>query len=270
METVLTQSLSHAMELARASRGCDAVVAVGGDGTVNAVLDGVMQAGDPELAMGVLYCGTSPDFCRFHGIPLEPDAAVEALLGGKRRLVDVGRITYGRPNGAQATAHFGCGSNIGLGAAIARMANRVRRFLGDAVGTGLAVLAALARIPPADLSAEIDGEPHPLPRNNNLSILKNPFIASGMKLNVGLRPDDGDLCAVAISGRTPAGLLQALPGFYSGRAAAAPGIWVRKCRRIVVRGPAATEVEFDGDPRGCLPVAIAILPRSLPLIGSQA
>jgi diacylglycerol kinase family enzyme len=37
-----------------------------------------------------------------------------------------------------------------------------------------------------------------------------------------------------------------------------------------VRGPAATEVEFDGDPRGCLPVEIAILPRALPLIGDRA
>lgn len=268
VERCLTESLDHARALAQESRGFDAVVAVGGDGTINAVLDGILKSGQAELALGVLYSGTSPDFCRFHGIPLDPDAVVSALLTGRRRRVDVARITYAGPGREAVTAHFGCGSNIGLGAAIARMANRTRRFLGDGLGTGLAAVTALLSVAPADLVIECDGEIHELRRNNNLSILKNPFIASGLKLDIGLRPDDGQLCAVAVSGKKPAGLLRMLPGFYTGNAVRNPTLLVRKCRRIAVRGPAATEVEFDGDPRGFLPATVELLPRALSLLGA--
>jgi diacylglycerol kinase family enzyme len=266
-ERCLTTSLAHARELARDSRGADAVVAVGGDGTINAVLDGVLQSGRSDLAMGVLYSGTSPDFCRFHGIPIEPGAAVTALLSGRRRRVDAASITFADANGTAVTAHFGCGSNIGLGAAVARLANRVRRFLGDGLGTGLATVAALVRVPPGTLTLECDGDVRELPQCNNLSILKSPFMASGLRLDLGLQPDDGELCVVALSGKSPAGLLRALPGFYTGRAVHAPGVQVWRCRHIVVRGPAMTEVEFDGDPRGFLPVTAEILPRSLTLLG---
>jgi diacylglycerol kinase family enzyme len=267
VERCLTESLAHAVELARDSRGVDGVVAVGGDGTINAVLDGVLQSGRSDLSMGVLYSGTSPDFCRFHGIPLEPEAAVRALLSGRQRLVDVARIAFRDRADAPVTAHFGCGSNIGLGAAIARRANRMRRFLGDGLGTGLAAVVALLRVPARDLTVEGEGQAHELPQCNNLSILKSPFMASGLKLDLGLRPDDGELCAVAVSGKHPAGLLRLLPGFYTGRAVRDPALRVWRCRRLVVRGPAATEVEFDGDPRGFLPATVEILPKSLILLG---
>ena len=74
-------------------------VAVGGDGTINEVLDGLAQSGDPRRKMGVLYSGTSPDFCRFHGIPTEPAAALACLIQGKARPVDVVRIAYADADG---------------------------------------------------------------------------------------------------------------------------------------------------------------------------
>jgi diacylglycerol kinase (ATP) len=267
VERCLTESLGHAFELARDNPGADAVVAVGGDGTINAVLDGVLQSGRSDVALGVLYSGTSPDFCCFHGIPVEPEAAVHALLNGRRRRVDAARISFSGHDGAPVTAHFGCGSNIGLGAAIARRANRMRRFLGDGLGTGLATVAALLRVPAETLTVECDGDLHELRHCNNLSILKSPFMASGLRLDLGLQPDDGWLCVVAVCGKSPTGLLRILPGFYTGRAVHDPAVRVWRCRRVVVRGPVVTEVEFDGDPRGFLPATVEILPRTLILLG---
>ena len=243
------------------------MVAVGGDGTINEVLDGAVQSGRPDLRMGVLYSGTSPDFCRFHGIPVNPAAALHALVRAESARVDVARIEYRDRDGAPRTAHFGCGCNIGLGASVARFANRVRRRLGDGLGTGLAVIRALLRTEPVDLELDIDGQALPLPRVNNLSILKNPWIASGLKLDLGLRPDDGKLAVVAVHGKSPLGLCALLPGFYTGKAAASGSVWRRDCARVRVRAAREQEVEFDGDPRGFLPVDIRILPRALTLIG---
>ena len=76
-----TQSLRHGLELARdAAENYAAIVAVGGDGTINAVADGILQSPYPARAMGVLYTGTSPDFCRYHHIPITPELAVDALI----------------------------------------------------------------------------------------------------------------------------------------------------------------------------------------------
>ena len=264
-----TDSLDHARELAR-DGAADAVVAVGGDGTINAVLDGLLQSDWPDRPMGVLYAGTSPDFCRFHGIPVDPDGAAEALLSGRTRRVDVARIAWTDSDGRTRSGHFGCSANIGLGAAIARAANRLRPAIGDRAGTGLAALMALLRATPVPLRVEIDDEPPRERRLHHLALLKNPRLASGLRLDLPLRPDDGTLFAVAIDGLSRFGLLRLLPSFYTGRAPAHPAVVTRPIRRIRVSGPERVEVEFDGDPRGRLPVEVEIQPRALNLLGAAS
>jgi diacylglycerol kinase family enzyme len=218
--------------------------------------------------MGVLYAGTSPDFCRFHGLPTEPAAALAGLVEGRSKPVDAVRIGYADAGGGARVAHFGCSCNVGLGAAVARFANRWRKVLGDGLGTGLAVLRAIVRAAPVDLELDVDGERLTLPCVNNLSILKNPYLASGLRLNAELRPDDGRLVLAVVHGKSPAGLCAVLPGFYSGRAAASDAVYMKLCARVIIRASGPAEIEFDGDPRGFLPAEIRILPRAVELIGA--
>ena len=261
-----TEGIGHAFELARCATDYDAVVAVGGDGTVSEVLDGVMQSGSPELSMGVLYAGTSPDFCRFHDIPIDPEGALRVLLDGLVREVDVARITYHAACGTELVSHFGCNCNIGMGASVARHSNRWRRFAGDAVGTAAALVRTLMAGRRVDLTLEIDGQAHSLTRVNNLTVAKNPHIASGLKLQLDLRPDDGTLCVLGLHGRSRTGLCTLLPRFYSGSIVEDPNVFLKPCRAVAVSSPDAQEIEFDGDPRGFLPAHIEIAPKALNLI----
>lgn len=265
-----TAEPADAFRLAAGAGPGEVPVAVGGDGTINGVLDGLLQSGRPGARLGVVYAGTSPDFCRFNGVPTEPGAAVRALLAGKSAPRDAVRIRYHDQSGGRRTAHFACSCNIGLGAAVARRANSSRRWLGDACGTGLAVLRALAEKKPADMRLEIDGEAVALPAVDNLTVAKNPLIASGLRLDLPLSPGDGALCALAVHGKTRAGLLGLVPGFYSGKAAADPSVFLRRCRALKVSADRPVEVEFDGDPRGLLPAEIEILPGAYELIGAGA
>ena len=265
-EATVTQGPGDAFRISR-DTGADTVIAAGGDGTINEVLDGLMQSARPHRRMGVLYAGTSPDFCRFHGIPTDPRQALQVIVSGRARPVDVFRIEYAGPAGAPRIAHGACSCNVGLGAAVARFANRWRCLLGDRLGTGLGLLGAVALSKPVDLDLEIDGASHALPRTNHLFVLKNPYIASGLRLNASLRPDDGKLRLAALQDRSPLGLCRLIPSFYSGDAHRA--LFMRDCSHVVIRSAKPREIEFDGDPRGFLPATIRILPRALHLIGDS-
>ena len=264
-DVVRTVGPGHAREVARTQTGHDTVVAVGGDGTINEVLDGLLLSEGDDVTMGVLYAGTSPDFCRFHGIPTEPSAALDVLLAGQLCAVDAVRIQYRGEEGKQLTGHFGCSCSVGMGAGVASVSNRLRPWLGDALGTGVAVLRALAAQRPVDLQVTVDDELVELPRTNHLVVLKNPFIASGLKLDVGLQPADGRLFVVAVHGRSPLGLLRLLPGFYSGRATQAQGVFSRSCEWVSIRAEGEADIEFDGDPHGRLPADVSILPGAVRL-----
>lgn len=266
----VTGSPEDASGLAAAAAPDEVPVAVGGDGTINRVLDGLLSSGRPSPAMGVFYAGTSPDFCLFNGVPTEPEAALRALLAGRAAPRDAARIAYRGYDGSPLVSHFACSCNIGLGAAVARRSNALRRFLGDALGTGAAVAEAVLRKRPADMALGLDGQAYPLRSVDNLTVAKNPYIASGLKLDLGLAPADGRLCALAVHGKSKPGLLGLVPGFYSGRAARDPSVFAQFCSKAVVSSPSRVEVEFDGDPRGLLPAEIEILPCAYRLIGGAA
>jgi len=268
-----TESLDDAARLARGAveQGLDPVVAVGGDGTINRVLNGILRAGAErtDARLGVLYAGTSPDFCIYHGLPTSPENAVAALLSGKERPVDVCRITMGNGSESPAVLHFASSANVGIGAAVARGANRTRGVLGDAPGTLAAALAAILRHRPRAMTVITADGPIRLDRVWNVTVGKNPHIASGIRLGEGAAVPGGRLFVFAVHGVGRARFLSALPGAYTGAIAADPRFLLTTARkvRLEAQGP-PLEVEFDGDPAGHSPVEIEVLPDAVSLMGA--
>jgi len=268
-----SRSLDDVGTLARraAEAGYRRIVAVGGDGTINRVLNGVLEVEAPATrpAMGVLYAGTSPDFCRYHALPTGEAEAVQVLLAGVVRSVDVCRIRHLDPSGRPRTSYFGCTTNIGLGSGVAGRSNRLRAVLGDALGTFVAALLTMAQSRPYTLRLHRDGEALLLRDVRNLTVGKNPHLASGLKLAVEIEPTDGRLFLFALSGVGRLSLLAALPRLYTGQAAHDRRFLLDRGTTVRVESPCgAPTVEFDGDPAGWSPAEIAVLPRALPLIGA--
>ena len=265
-----TRNLPDAERLAREATdgGYDAVVAVGGDGTINRVLNGLVGG---RCAMGVLYSGTSPDFCRFHGLPTEPAAAVSALLEGEAQPVDVCRMRHLGADGRPRVSHFASSANFGLGAGIARRANRYRAYLGDLLGTMLATIVTVATTRLGAMELAIDGRRLRIDRVMNVTVGKNPHLASGLKLDVDVSRDDGRLFVFAAGGVRKLSFLLSLPKVYTGRIAADERFELRWARSVSVR-PAVrkVEAEMDGDPAGLCPVEIDVLPGAIRLIGGRA
>lgn len=122
----------HAADLARqaVADGYDVVVAVGGDGTSNEVLNGLMwaqQAGIGHAALGMLSVGRGNDFAYGMGVPRDLAKGCQVLAQGHRRTVDVGRATGGLyPEGR----YFGNGVGIGFDAVVGFVALQMTRLSG--------------------------------------------------------------------------------------------------------------------------------------------
>lgn len=257
--------------------GHDRIVAVGGDGTINRVISGLFggdQASIASAELGVLYAGTSPDFCRFHGIPTDPQAAVERLIAGVARPIDVCRMRHRTSTDREQCSYFASSANIGLGADIARRANRLRPFWGDVTGTLLATLATIvtSKRHRVDLDLRpVNGGPEAgAAQVFNITVGKNPHIASGLKLEVDITPADGRLYMFVIGGIGKLSLMAALPGLYNGRIANDPRFSLRRVTHVRIDSagrPLTTEC--DGDPAGWCPAEISILPRAVNLVGAR-
>jgi len=244
---VLLENIDQAQTLAAEASGYDAVVACGGDGTVNAVADGVLHNPDPNLKFGVLYAGTSPDFCRFHGIPFSGPEAVEVLNRGFVREIPV----------LCANGHaFFCSCNLGIGAAVAHDANLWRPRLGDSLGTFCAVVWNLLQLSRWDYT--VNGET--LTECSHLLVTRMPYIAGGLRLSMPELHEDE--FAVWFLRRVRLwkwpGILRKL---YRGESC---GEFRILHEPGVIAGPG--EFEYDGDPHGKLPLEISFSARKLHLI----
>jgi diacylglycerol kinase family enzyme len=271
-EEFVSESIEHCVSLAQEAGDFDVVVAVGGDGTVNAVLNGAARNKNKKLQVGVLYSGTSPDFCTFHNIDINPATAVKALLENECRKVDLVEIEYTDINGGKVLEYFGCSCNVGLGQEVAETANKIRRYAGDKLGTGLALAKTIFKGNKYDFEMKINTENYSFESVNNLAIIKNPLIASGLKLDLDLTPDDQKLGVWVVSGFSRLGMLKLFPQFYNGKAGGnRKGIFNHITKdSIELTEPAGLGIEFDGDHHGYLPLQARIADKKINLRGSSA
>ena len=112
---------------ARPRGGAELLVVVGGDGTLNEVVNGIAGS-QAELAL--LPNGTGQDFGRTYAIPSRFDAAVDVALNGVARTVDLGRVHHRTWAGDDAVRWFANVGSVGMSAAVAQRANTMSKALG--------------------------------------------------------------------------------------------------------------------------------------------
>jgi len=254
-----------ALALAAARAGAGLVVAVGGDGTVNEVVNGLMASEGRRPVLGIVPAGRGSDFARTLGLPRDPVRALEILAGGDVRRIDVAAVDCRAldpcGHGAGTRRYFvnmaGCGAS-------GRVVERMERWHGVGAA-GYALAAALTafdyRWPLVELS--LDGGPPATMRLNLLFVCNGQYCGGGMCVGQGARPDDGELLVVEAVG---VGRLRAMlqwPQLYFGGLQQVAGVRVRAAREVAVAGPASVLVDCDGELCGRLPATYRIVPGAL-------
>ncbi|MBM3144641.1 MAG: diacylglycerol kinase family lipid kinase [Chloroflexi bacterium] len=233
-DVVLTERPWHAAELARqaVNDGFDVVVAAGGDGTANEVLNGLMQARKTgaAAAMGVLPVGQGNDFAFSMDIPIEFEAACQTLAGDHRYRIDVGCVTGGlNPEGR----YFGNGVGIGFDAVVGFEALKLKRLHGFPAYLVAALKTIFLYFEAPNLRIDLDDETLTLPALM-VSIMNGRRMGGGFMMAPHGDPEDGflDLC---IAGQVSKPKIFALIfRFMKGDQGNHPAVQFKRARRVKV------------------------------------
>lgn len=257
-EQVITTSRENAIETVKTSDK-EIIVAVGGDGTINQCVNGIMKS-DKDKVLGVLYSGTSPDFCKFHGIPFVPKEAVKALKNSKPVDIDVCKITT--ESGEEF--YFSSSCNIGLGAKVAGTSNKIRKYFGDFLGTLIALIYSLITAQTFDAVIKTETEEQMFKNLYHLFILKNNYVASGLRFGTDCKADDGKIYVIPIFEENPLSIIKKVIGLYKG---AFHGNMIVKCEKVFIETEPKQYLEFDGDSYSVTtPITVKCLHKGLRLI----
>ena len=250
----------------------DVIVAVGGDGTINAVINGFYDESvktGPGKMLGVIYTGTSPDFCKSYGIPLDLKSAVNTILLRQVRKIRIGSIALKTSLDpvTTETRYFSCCASIGIGAMVADRANRYRKYAGDTSGTLGAILSSLMKFKAGDMILKTGAEEKLIPVVTNIFVGRTKYIASGLKVKDEINDDDERFYVICIKNLNLLRLPGLLRQLYSGNIAGSPVLEVFYTDTISIFSEnKETQVEFDGDAAGFTPCSIQVANIPLNLI----
>jgi YegS/Rv2252/BmrU family lipid kinase len=238
--------------------GHDRVVAVGGDGTVQEVANGLIRAAGSTTSLGIVPMGAGNDLARSMGLPRDPAAAWTIAMGAGTREIDLLLAT----DGAGRTRWFGSAGGIGFDAQVASaMATRSGWQRGQA-GYLLTTLVELRRFSNRLVELTVDGRTasHQV---LFIAIANGEYYGGGMRIAPGAALDDGllDLCVVGDVSRITA--LRQLANLYRGTHVAHAQVDMLRGRSVAIDGDRATLVHLDGEPFGRLPLRVELHPSRL-------
>jgi diacylglycerol kinase (ATP) len=236
-------------------------VAVGGDGTVNEVVNGIAGTG-AELA--TIPIGTGMDFGRTYGIPTKFDDAVRVARDGAVRTIDAGRVAYRAWSGAPETRLFANVGSVGMSGAVAQRANGMSKALGGRMTFFYALTRVFLEWQNTDVTVRLDGaERHG--RMHDVVIANGVWHGGGMMLAPDARPDDGVFDVVLIGDVSKLDFLTTAPKIYKGRHVAHPKVEVLRSSRVEVDAGEHLPIEVEGEQVGTTPATFEVVPNALRL-----
>lgn len=248
--TVLARQAAHA--------GWPLVIAVGGDGTVNETINGLVDAtGRAGAALAVVPTGRGRDVCRNLAMPMRLEGEAHRLATAGEIAVDLLRVEW--PGGRHRYAVNAAGAGFD-----AEVAGRARAGAG-ALSYLLATLAALGRHAPRPATVELDGAVVSSRRVTAVVVANGEHYGGGMRIAPGASPLDGRLDLVVLGDIGRAELLRWLPAVYSGRHLEHPRVMARTGATVAIAAPGPLPVHLDGEPDQPAPVRVSVCPGALRL-----
>ncbi|RAL26298.1 diacylglycerol/lipid kinase family protein [Thermoflavimicrobium daqui] len=249
-----TKYPKHATEIVKAVNhtNLQAVIAIGGDGTLHEVGNGLVGT---EIPLGYIPAGSGNDFARAEKISLDPLEALERILAHQVRKIDTAKL------GQKMMIGF---TGIGLDALVADTANKsvlkklFRKFIYLFI-----MIRCLWTYRPSHVTITVDGQTYHYDGIWLIAINNTPFYGGGMQICPQAQNDDGwlDICCVKYCRRRT--LLRVFPRVYQGTHIDHPYVSIYRGKEIRVQSEQPLTIHVDGEIYGSTPLDMTIQPQSL-------
>ncbi len=264
----VTERPGHAKELARAAilGGAEVVVAVGGDGTLGEVVDGYLAVppeGRAAASVATFPAGSGCDFARHMKVPGEPGAWAAAMKAARPRRLDAALAAFRTGDGAPRLRHFLNVAALGLAGDVAVGVETRGKLLGGTLTYLLEGLIAVAGARPKRVKLVVDGREEAPADYHLIAAANTSTIGGGMRLAPDADAEDGLLDLLTVGAISRAALLRLMPTIYAGGHVGAPGVSLRRARRVEVFSDEALPLNVDGDLDGVTPAVFEALPKAV-------
>lgn len=251
--------------------GYDLLIAIGGDGTVNEVANGMLRAAAGETAgtLGVIPVGSGNDFTKILSSNQDWEEGVRRILSGQTRVIDVGKIIGDKPAPGYASEvhYFVNGLDAGFGALVAQHAHEVPFLRGTTMYLA-AVLKTLWSFSIPHLRIDLDADP--IEQDSTMIAFGNGrCIGGGFWITPTASADDGLLDVMIADGLGRLGILSLLPKVMKGTHVGDPRVKFLQASHILIESPDPLTVEADGEIPyiGAHHLEIELLPKKLCVAG---
>jgi diacylglycerol kinase (ATP) len=249
----------QARDLARATvtQGIETLVAIGGDGIVHVAVQALAHT---DTALGIVPAGAGNDAARYFGVPrVDPLAATDVVIGGRRRTVDLART---------GPTWFLCVLSAGFDAVVNERANTMR-WPGGQMRYNLATVAELRTFQPIDYTLELDGGMRRV-RAMMVAVGNGPSFGGGLRICEGADLTDGLLDVVLFHPMAKTDLVRTYPKLFRGTHTRHPAYEHHRVRQVTVAAVGITAYA-DGERLGPLPLTVTADPGALHvLVGEGA
>jgi len=271
-EVLQTTCRGDATDLSRRILAVDTVriVAVGGDGHLNEVLNGFIENDLPvnlEARLSFVMTGTGCDFQRSLGISGKWQNAAAKLKDAKVRKIDVGKVTYTAADKTQKIRYFDNIASFGLSGAVDHCLehSRLRDYLGGSPLFLWATIKTVFTHPNQSIRFRIDDGPEE-EICSRLGLLANGrYFGGAMHAAPEAELDDGLLDLLMLKEISVAKFLWHLPKIYKGTHLKIPEIFFQKVRKFTAESSEQVILDIDGESPGYLAATFEVLPKILNL-----
>jgi diacylglycerol kinase (ATP) len=242
-------------DLAREARA-DLIVVVGGDGSVNEVVNGIAGR---AVELAAIAKGTGKDFARTHGIPTRFDDAVHVALRGRTRELDLGHVTF-----AGGERYFANVASLGMSGAVAQRANTMSKALGGRVTFFYALAREFLTWHNTGVRVRLDGAERS-GRMHDVVVANGHFHGGGMKLTPEAETNDGLFDVLLIGDVSKLDFVTTAPKLYRGTHVTHPKVEILRSPYVEVDADTPLPLETDGELVGSTPARFEIVPGALRL-----
>lgn len=268
-----TEYVGHGIELAKnASSNCDCLIAAGGDGTLNEVVNGILLANldkEQRPILGHFPCGSANDYARCVNITNDIEHLIELLRKQHTHPIDIGKIEYTNENSEMASRYFVNILDCGIGAEVVNRINKSNKFLGVGFAFARAIISSFMTYQKSTITCKTDEEEFTEKILTQVFAI-GKYFGNGICIAPKAKPDNGYFQAITVGDISLTDYGKNIRKLKKGQQVNHPKLHSRKCTHAeVIPHEYSCAAEVDGEFLGFAPLKIEMMMHEIKLLCDQ-